>query len=155
MKIHEIDVVVCIVKRLHHIKREKMKTFEHLNGLTLAYVGDAIYEIYVREYLVRMGIAKPNNLHKLSTQYVSAKAQAMVMQVMLDNAFLTEKEVEIYKRGRNTKSATSAKNTDILTYRVATGFEAVLGYLHLEKQTDRLEEIITFCFGYIGEKNAK
>lgn len=132
-----------------------MKTFEHLNGLTLAYVGDAIYEIYVREFLVRRGIAKPNNLHRLSTQYVSAKAQAMVMQVMLDNAFLTDKEVEIYKRGRNTKSATSAKNTDILTYRVATGFEAVLGYLHLENQTERLEEMVTFCFDYIGEKHAK
>lgn len=130
-----------------------MKSVESLNGLTLAYVGDAIYEIYVREYLVKSGVVKPNNLHRLATQYVSAKAQAMLMQLMLNENVLTEKELDVYKRGRNTKSATSAKNTDILTYRVATGFEAVMGYLHLDNQKERLEDLIAFCLRVVGEKN--
>ncbi|MBS4770685.1 Mini-ribonuclease 3 [Carnobacteriaceae bacterium zg-ZUI240] len=133
-----------------------MGQFDYLNGLTLAYVGDAIYEIYVRDYLVRNGIIKPNHLHRASTQFVSAKAQAMIMQAMLDcDGLLSEQEIAIYKRGRNTKSATSAKNTDILTYRVATGFEALMGYLHLDKQINRLEELIAWSFAYIGDKNGK
>ncbi|QTU82927.1 Mini-ribonuclease 3 [Carnobacteriaceae bacterium zg-C25] len=133
-----------------------MGQFDYLNGLTLAYVGDAIYEIYVRDYLVRNGITKPNHLHRASTQFVSAKAQAMIMQAMLDcDGLLSEQEIAIYKRGRNTKSATSAKNTDILTYRVATGFEALMGYLHLDKQINRLEELIAWSFAYIGDKNGK
>lgn len=145
--------LLWVVYNTKKTKRKSMKSVESLNGLTLAYVGDAIYEIYVREYLVKSGVVKPNNLHRLATQYVSAKAQAMLMQLMLNENVLTEKELDVYKRGRNTKSATSAKNTDILTYRVATGFEAVMGYLHLDNQKERLEDLIAFCLRVVGEKN--
>ncbi|MBF0780445.1 MULTISPECIES: Mini-ribonuclease 3 [unclassified Granulicatella] len=130
-----------------------MKNVEQLNGLTLAYIGDAIYELYIREYLINQGITKPNHLHKTATKYVSAKAQAMLMKAMLqDEIFLSEKEKTMYKRGRNTKSHTSAKNTDIMTYRVATGFETLIGYLYLEKQEMRLQELCQWCTTFIGEK---
>lgn len=134
---------------------EKMvKNVEQLNGLTLAYMGDAIYESYIREYLLNQGIQKPNHLHKTATKYVSAKAQAMLMQAMLsDNNFLSEQEKNIYKRGRNAKSHTSAKNTDVMTYRIATGFEALMGYLYLQEQELRLKELCQWCTIFIGEKN--
>ena len=104
-----------------------MKDFEQLNGLALAYMGDAIYEVYIREYLLNQGKTRPNQLHHTATKYVSAKAQAKLMQAMLDAELLTEKEVDFYRRGRNSKSHTSAKNADILTYRISTGFEGLMG----------------------------
>lgn len=127
------------------------QNFELLNGLALAYVGDAIYEIYIRDYLVRQGLTKPNRLHKQATHYVSAKAQCLLMQHMLEEDILTDEEVTIYKRGRNAKSHTSAKNADITTYRISTGFEALFGYLHLTDQKNRLEELISWCIAYIDD----
>ncbi|MEI5994088.1 Mini-ribonuclease 3 [Candidatus Enterococcus mansonii] len=132
-----------------------MRDYTQLNGLALAYVGDAIYEIYIRDYLVEQGQTKPNTLHRMATHYVSAKAQAFLIQGMLDEDMLTENEELMYKRGRNAKSHTSAKNADITTYRIATGFESLMGYLHLTKQTERLEELITWCIKKVGEKNEK
>ncbi|OJG99538.1 ribonuclease III [Enterococcus termitis] len=123
--------------------------------MALAYVGDAIYEIYIRDYLVEQGQTKPNTLHRMATHYVSAKAQASLIQLMLEEQLLTEAEETMYKRGRNAKSHTSAKNADITTYRVATGFESLMGYLHLTKQTERLEELIDWCIKKVGEKNEK
>ncbi|MBL1229372.1 Mini-ribonuclease 3 [Enterococcus sp. BWB1-3] len=130
-----------------------MRDYTQLNGLALAYVGDAIYEIYIRDYLVSEGQTKPNVLHRTATNYVSAKAQASLMQGMLSEGKLSEEEELIYKRGRNAKSHTSAKNADITTYRVATGFEALMGYLHLMKRTERLEELIEWCIKKAGEQN--
>ena len=125
-----------------------------LNGLALAYVGDAIYEIYIREHLVKIGFTRPNQLHKTATKYVSAKAQSMLMHEMLESEnLLTEKEVTMYKRGRNAKSHTSAKNADVITYRTSTGFEALMGYLHLSKQTERMEELINWCIHTVEVKN--
>jgi ribonuclease-3 family protein len=132
-----------------------MRDYTQLNGLALAYVGDAIYEIYIRDYLVEQGQTKPNTLHRMATHYVSAKAQASLIQSMLEEQLLTETEETMYKRGRNAKSHTSAKNADITTYRVATGFESLMGYLHLTKQTERLEELIDWCIKKVGEKNEK
>ncbi|MGK0552748.1 Mini-ribonuclease 3 [Enterococcus faecalis] len=130
-----------------------MRDYTQLNGLALAYVGDAIYEIYIRDYLVSLGQTKPNTLHRLATHYVSAKAQAFLMQSLIAEKQLTEEEIKIYKRGRNAKSHTFAKNADVSTYRVATGFEALMGYLHLMKQTQRLEELIEWCINKVGEAN--
>ncbi|MGX7352143.1 RNase3 domain protein [Enterococcus canis] len=130
-----------------------MANYEQLNGLALAYVGDAIYEIYVRDHLVSTGETKPNQLHRRATYYVSAGAQAMLIQGMLTEELLTEEEVGIYKRGRNAKSHTSAKNADIMTYRTATGFEALMGYLHLLGRQERLEELIKWCITKVGEQN--
>ncbi|MGM9904152.1 mini-ribonuclease 3 [Enterococcus sp. 10A9_DIV0425] len=128
-----------------------MKDYTQLNGLALAYIGDAIYEIYIRDYLVGKGETKPNKLHRAATNYVSAKAQAFLIKKMLEEKLLTENEEVYYRRGRNSKSHTSAKNADITTYRIATGFEALMGYLHLTKQTERMEELIEWCIEKVGE----
>ena len=116
-----------------------------INGIALAFDGDAIYSVYVRQHLILQGMTKPNCLHHVATHYVSAKAQAQLVQALLDQNLLTEEEVGIYKRGRNANSHTKAKNTDVVTYRMSTGFEALLGYLHLTGQIDRLEELIQWC----------
>lgn len=116
-----------------------------INGIALAFEGDAVYSMYIRRHLIFKGLTKPNQLHREANRYVSAKAQAGLISKMLDTDFLTEKEVDIYKRGRNTNSHTKAKNADVVTYRMSTGFEAVLGYLHMTEQIERLEEVINWC----------
>lgn len=125
--------------------------YKQLNGLALAYVGDAVYEQFIRDYLVSQGKTRPNQLHHAATHFVSAKGQARLMKQLLDEDWLTEEEMAIYRRGRNAKSHTSAKNADITTYRISTGFEALVGYLHLMHQEDRLQELITFCITQGGQ----
>lgn len=125
-----------------------------INGVALAFEGDAIYSTYIRRHLIFSGQTKPNQLHRLATYYVSAKAQAMLMEKMLEGGLLTKKEEEIYKRGRNASTHTKAKNTDILTYKVSTGFEAVMGYLHMTGNIERLEELIDWCIATV-ESDAK
>lgn len=132
-----------------------MKDYKQLNGLALAYVGDAIYEVYIRDYLIDQGQTRPNQLHKLATHYVSAKAQAALIHAMQEENILTEEEGLFYRRGRNSKSYTSAKNADITTYRISTGFEALMGYLHLSKQTVRLEELIDWCIKKVRDMDEK
>lgn len=114
-----------------------------VNSQTLAYLGDAVYEIYIREILIKSGIAKVNDLQKEAIKYVSAKGQAYFLNKLLEDDFLTAEEIEIVKRARNNKSSNHPKNTDVITYKYATGFEALIGYLHLEKQEQRIEEIIS------------
>ena len=116
-----------------------------INGIALAFEGDAVYSMYIRRHLIFQGLTKPNQLHREATKYVSAKAQANLISVMLEEGILTEKEEDIYKRGRNANSHTKAKNTDIVTYRMSTGFEAVMGYLHMTEAIERLEELIDWC----------
>ena len=107
--------------------------------------GIAVYSMYIRRHLIFQGLTKPNQLHREATKYVSAKAQANLISLMLEEGILTEKEEDIYKRGRNANSHTKAKNTDIVTYRMSTGFEAVMGYLHMTEAIERLEELIDWC----------
>ena len=116
-----------------------------INGIALAFEGDAVYSMYIRRHLIFQGMTKPNQLHREATKYVSAKAQANLISLMLEEGILTEKEEDIYKRGRNANSHTKAKNTDIVTYRMSTGFEAVMGYLHMTEAIERLEELIDWC----------
>lgn len=116
-----------------------------INGIALAFEGDAVYSMYIRRHLIFRGLTKPNQLHREATKYVSAKAQASLISLMLEQGLLTDKEEELYKRGRNANSHTKAKNTDIVTYRMSTGFEAVMGYLHMTEQIERLEELIDWC----------
>ena len=118
---------------------------ELLNGIALAYIGDAIYEVFVREYLLDKGLTKPATLQKNATKFVSAKAQAKIISAMDEVDFLTEYELTYFKRGRNAHSKTTAKNTDVVTYRISTGFEAVVGILHLTQQKERLQEFWDFC----------
>jgi ribonuclease-3 family protein len=110
------------------------------SGLTLAYIGDAIYDLVIRTYVVEHGNAPVNKLHKQVVKLVQASAQAKLYHTIQD--MLTEEEEAIYKRGRNAKSFTSAKNADIIEYRTATGLEALIGYLYLTSQTVRLLELI-------------
>lgn len=123
-----------------------VENYQQLNGIVLAYIGDAIYEVAVRQHLLENGIVKPNKLHRTATHYVSAKAQAALVEQMLAQEMLTETEQMYFKRGRNAKSHTSAKNTSVLTYRISTGFESLMGYLHLSQQEERLNELINWCF---------
>ena len=122
-----------------------------INGIALAFEGDAVYSMYIRRHLIFQGLTKPNQLHRVATKYVSAKAQANLISLMLEEGILTEKEEDIYKRGRNANSHTKAKNTDIVTYRMSTGFEAVMGYLHMTEAFERLEELIDWCIRKIED----
>ena len=122
-----------------------------INGIALAFEGDAVYSMYIRRHLIFQGLTKPNQLHREATKYVSAKAQANLISLMLEEGILTEKEEEIYKRGRNANSHTKAKNADIVTYRMSTGFEAVMGYLHMTEAIERLEELIDWCIQRVEE----
>lgn len=115
---------------------------KQLNALALAYMGDAVYEQAVREHLLRSGRVRPNVLHREATRYVSAKSQAVILQEMMEAGFLTEEEAAIMRRGRNAKSGSIPRNTDVGTYKNSSGFEAVLGFLHLLGQTERITEII-------------
>jgi ribonuclease III family protein len=115
---------------------------KQLNGTTLAYMGDAVMEQFVREHLIRNGQVKPNKLHVSATKFVSAKAQAGMVVQLLEQNFFTEEEVAVIKRGRNANQGTVPKNTDVQTYRHATSFEAIIGYLYLLNEHDRLKEIM-------------
>ena len=116
-----------------------MDILKELNTLALAYLGDSVYELYIREYLLKKGIVKVKELQQEATSYVSAKSQTKILEKIKN--YLSEEELEIVKKGRNAKSHKAPKNTDILTYKHATGFETLIGYLYLNKQL-RLKEIM-------------
>lgn len=124
-----------------------------INIITLAYLGDAIYEVYVREHLISIGVEMVDELQKEAIKYVSAKSQSRILTNLIDNDYLTEEEKDIVKRGRNYKRNTHPKNTDIITYKLSTGFEALIGYLYLNNQKDRLNELMMIVFGGKYEKN--
>lgn len=130
---------------------------KQLNSLALAYVGDAVYEVYVRDHILLKGTVKPNQLHREATKFVSAKAQAKIIYRFLDEEIYSEEELAVMKRGRNAKSGSVPKNTDVQTYNYSTGFEAVIGYLHLLKREERLQELIELSIRYAEEEqqNAK
>jgi ribonuclease III family protein len=123
-----------------------------LNSLALAYVGDAVYEIYVRRHLLQSGKVKPNHLHREGTKYVSAKAQCRVLFRMMDEKLLSEEELAVVMRGRNAKSGTVPKNTDVQTYHYSTAFEALMGFLYLTEKIERLEELILKSFEFVEDK---
>lgn len=109
-----------------------------LSPLQLAYVGDAVYELLVRTFLLDFSL-NVNQLHKKTTKYVKANAQASIIHYL--DEYLTDRERQIVKRGRNTKTNTSPKNADLIDYKYATGFEALFGYLYLNEEFDRIKEI--------------
>lgn len=115
---------------------------KEINSLVLAYLGDTIYEDYVREYLIKKGIRNVNDLQKNSIKYVSARAQALYLEELLAKDFFTSEEEEIIRRARNHKNNSHPKNCDIITYKKATGLEAIIGYLKLEKEFTRIDEIM-------------
>ncbi|WP_332649129.1 Mini-ribonuclease 3 [Lysinibacillus sp. 54212] len=129
----------------------RIEDVKQLNALALAYMGDAVLEQKVREHLLLSGRVKPNTLHREATKYVSAKAQSMIMHRFMDEDFLTEEELAVFRRGRNAKSGTVPKNTDVQTYRNSSGFEAVLGSLYLSGQLDRVYTIIDYAIEIIEQ----
>lgn len=115
--------------------------------LTLAYIGDAVYELIIRSMIVTEGNAPVNKMHKHSSSLVKAETQAEYIQYFLENKLLTEHEMRIYKRGRNAQSYTKAKNASVTDYRMATGFEALIGFLYLSGQSERMLELVGSCLG--------
>lgn len=113
---------------------------EAMSPLTWAYVGDSVYEAYIRTHLVETTNLKPHKLHIKAIKYVKAKAQAEILKKIHDN--LTEKEQEIVRRGRNAQNHHVAKNADPADYMYSTAFEGLIGYLYLCDQKERLEEIL-------------
>lgn len=113
-----------------------------INSLALAYMGDAVYDTHIRHHLLLKGAVKPNQLHNKAKNYVSAKAQASVLHSLLDEDLFTEEEKAVIRRGRNAKSGTIPKNTDVQTYRYSTAFEALIGYHFLQNNHERVIEII-------------
>ena len=123
---------------LENIKKEfqcEEQDIRSYSPLTLAYIGDCIYEIIIRTVVVERGNKSPQSLHKTVTKYVKAETQCELFQVLQDE--LTEEEMAVMRRGRNAKSFTTAKNASVGDYRKASGLEALFGYLYLTGQTER------------------
>ncbi len=118
--------------------------------LTLAYIGDSIYDLIIKSLVVNQGNRQVNKLHKETSMYVQASAQSLMMRTMQEQ--LTEEEHAVYKRGRNAKSVSPAKNQSITDYRRATGFEALLGYLYLKKEWKRMLDLVKIGLESLKEK---
>lgn len=125
------------LKEALHLQEVDAKMY---SPLVLAYVGDAVYEIMIRTKVINDGNQQVKKLHKQSSELVKAGAQANLIMILQEE--LTEEELAVYKRGRNAKSATMAKNASMKDYRMATGFEALVGYLYLSEQFERLAFLI-------------
>lgn len=120
---------------------------DEINVLVLAYLGDTIYENYVRRFLILKKIANVKDLQRESINYVSAVSQCKYLNIMIENGFLTSDELDIVKRARNYKTTSHPKNCDIITYKYATGLEALIGYLDLSNNKGRINEIMNFILG--------
>lgn len=111
-----------------------------LNGVALAYIGDAVYEVFIRKTLIDRGLTKVDRLHKEAIKYTSAKGQIIALEKIFEG--LSEEEVNVFKRGRNSNSGRKPKNTELSVYKQATGFEALIGYLYISEKKERLETIL-------------
>ncbi|MBQ6134879.1 MAG: ribonuclease III [Bacilli bacterium] len=120
-----------------------------INVLVLAYLGDTVYENYVRRFLIQKGIGNVNDLQREAISYVSATKQAFYLQKMLDSDFLSSEEVDVVKRARNYKTTSHPKSCDIITYKYATGLEALIGYLELDGKRERIDEVMNFILGSV------
>jgi len=125
------------IKQVFACKEQDVRAY---SPLTLAYIGDVIYDLVIRSVVVERANRSANDLHKKTTRYVKAETQAKMIQALQEE--LTEDEAAVYKRGRNAKSYTTAKNATVGDYRKATGFEALMGFLYLTDQIDRLLYLI-------------
>ena len=118
-----------------------MKNINEYNVIGLAYLGDAVYELYLRDYFLTHYSDNVNELQKKVTQYVRAKGQALILEYLINEQLLSEEELDIVKRGRNYKRSNHPKNTDIITYKLSTGFETLIGWLYKDKNYRRIEEL--------------
>lgn len=123
---------------------DNIMNVNEINILVLAYLGDTIYENYVRRFLISSGLANVNDLQKAAVKYVSAVGQAGFLKLMLENNFLTDEEISVVKRARNYRTTSHPKNCDIITYKYATGLEALIGFLDILKRKERIDKIMNF-----------
>lgn len=120
------------------LEEQDLRTY---SPLTLAYIGDAIFELVIRTVLVERKNTQPEKLHKAATKIVKAETQAVMIELLKED--LTEEEMAVFKRGRNAKAVTRAKNATMSEYRRATGFEALMGYLYLKGDMERMIQLIS------------
>ena len=125
----EID---AFIRERFNIKKQDIRTY---SPLTLAYIGDGVFDLIIRTVVVDKGNTSTNELHRHTSSIVKAHTQALMAEALMEE--LTEEEHDVYRRGRNAKSFTTAKNATVADYRKATGFEALMGYLYLEDRFDR------------------
>lgn len=125
----EID---AFIRERFNIKKQDIRTY---SPLTLAYIGDGVFDLIIRTVVVDKGNTSPNELHRHTSSIVKAHTQALMAEALMEE--LTEEEHDVYRRGRNAKSFTTAKNATVADYRKATGFETLMGYLYLEDRFDR------------------
>lgn len=129
-------------------------TIRQYNPITIAYIGDCVFELYIRERLLKDNInLKTNELHKMAVDYVKASSQSSIMEYIENE--LTEEELYFYKRGRNAKSQHVPRNAVVVDYKRATGFETLIGYLHLTGQEERLNDILELSAKMIEENKSK
>ena len=143
----ESITILDAIKKQIACKEVDIRTY---SPLTLAYIGDAIYDLVIRTIVVERGNQSAKGLHKTTIKYVNAKVQAKMIDALEET--LTEEELAVYHRGRNAKSYTSAKNASIIEYRKATGLEALMGYLYLKGETARMLMLIQTAFEKIDMK---
>lgn len=134
------DSLVQQIRTAFSLEAADIRTY---SALSLAYIGDGIYELIIRTLLMEQGINHVNKLHKKASELVKASAQKEMFFCVEE--LLTEEEMQVFKRGRNVKSSSVAKNATVADYRIATGFEAMIGYLYLLGQTDRILTLL--CSG--------
>ena len=115
---------------------------KEINTTALAFLGDAVYEVFVRNYVMETGQQNADVLHKMAIKYVCANGQAKAVKSMM-NDFLTDEEVRLVKRARNRKSISRTRSADAVSYKLATAFEALLGYLQLNEEQERAEQVMT------------
>lgn len=128
---------------------------KQMKSLALAYIGDAVYELHVRRYLLEKGEVVPQQLHQAAVTFVSAPSQAKVVFYWKQEERLTVEEEGVLRRGRNAKSGSTPKSTDVQTYRYATAFEALLGFLYLDGQADRLEQLMNEAVQFVEERGGE
>jgi len=122
------------------------------NGESLAYIGDAIYELNIRSYLLDKGFTSVDKMHKTAINYTSGLSQAKIMKKFLEDNVLTEEETDYYKRGRNSNHSANRRSIDVVSYKMATGFEALFGYLYLKNDLERIKELVSKSIKIIEEE---
>ena len=139
---------ISLLKAIRETFPGKQQDIRAYSPLTFAYIGDAIYDLIIRTVVVERANRPANDLHRITVRYVSATAQSRIVEALMDR--LTEEEQSVYRRGRNSKPHTTAKNATTADYMKATGFEAVLGFLYLSGEMKRALELVKEGIGLAG-----
>ena len=137
------------LKELFHLEDQDLRSY---SPLTLAYIGDGVYELIIRTILVKKGNCPVNRLHKKASSLVKAGEQSAIMEVIEEE--LTPEELSVYRRGRNAHSPTMAKHATMADYRRATGFEALMGYLYLSGRTERMVDLVALAMTKTGKADS-